>query len=116
MVVCDGSSSTCASSNIDQFVPARTRSSSYNKFTNQSLKESMVKMDIDLFVNVKAMIELLLKLLSDRKHVDTHIADNIRIRAWREKLELYHLNIGIEPRHCDTTFLTAYKGTANNYT
>ena len=76
----------------------------------------MVQMDIDIFVYVRAMRELLLKVLSDRKYVDRHMANNVRIRSRTKKLEFNHLKVDIERTNFNTTFITLYKDTIDNYT
>ena len=43
----------------------------------------MVQMAINLFVNVRTMTNLLQKALPERKDVDRHIINNVRIRARR---------------------------------
>ena len=42
-------------------------------------------MDIDPFVSVRAMTELLQKVSPDRKDVDMHMINNIRIRARKKR-------------------------------
>ena len=76
----------------------------------------MVQMDIDPFVNVRVMTELLQKVLPNRKDVDRHMINNIRIRARKKKLELDSANIQIDPKHFDPTFINSYMDTADNYT
>ena len=53
----------------------------------------MVQMDIDPFVNVRAMTELLQKTLPDKNDVDRYRINNVRIRARKKKLELDFANI-----------------------
>ena len=76
----------------------------------------MVQIAIDLFVNVRAMIELLQKVLPGKKDVNIHIINNVRLRARREKLELDSKNIQIDPKHFDSTFINSYVDTVDNYT
>ena len=76
----------------------------------------MVQIAIDLFVNVRAMIELLQKVLPGKKDVNIHIIRNVRLRARREKLELDSKNIQIDPKHFDSTFINSYVDTVDNYT
>ena len=102
---------TCDPSNIDQFVHARVQCGSYKKCTDQSLKDIMVQMDIDPFVNIRAMSELLVKVSPAGNHIDRHMINNVKIRGKKKKFELNLLNIKIKPRNFDTTFGTAYKKT-----
>ena len=64
-------SNTCDPSNIDQYVVIRSRSSSYKKYTDQALKKNMIQITISHIVNVRAMSEILMKVLSTRKHIDS---------------------------------------------
>ena len=73
-------------------------------------------MSIDPFVNVRAMRESLVRTLPDRKYVDRRVINNVRIRIRRKKLELDSLNVEIQPKHFDTTFIAVYKVTADNCT
>ena len=111
MVVCGIRTNTCDRSNIDKFVIARARFGLYKKCTDQSLKEIMVQMDIDRFVNIRAMSELLMKVSPAGNYIDRHMINNVKIRGKKKKFELNLLNIKIEPRNFDTTFGTAYKKT-----
>ena len=73
-----------------QFVITRTRSGDY-KIAVQVLKESMVQIDIDLFVNIKVISVLIQKVLPSIKNVDRHITNNLRIRTRKrgKKLDIY---------------------------
>ena len=73
-------------------------------------------MAIEPFVLVSAMRELLAKVLPDRVFIDRHMINNVRIRARQRKRELEGLNIAIHPKHFDTSFVTTYKDTSDNYT
>ena len=73
-------------------------------------------MDIDPFVSVRAMTELLQKVSPDRKDVDMHMINNIRIRARKKRFQLDSANIQIDPKYFDPTFINSYTDTANNYT
>ena len=75
----------------------------------------MIQMDIDPFVNVRAMIEWLRKTLPDRKFIDRNIWDYVRIRGQQKKLELDSVNIVIDPNFFDPTYITSYKDTSDNY-
>ena len=75
----------------------------------------MIQMAIELFVNVKEMTELLKKALPDRKNIDRHMINNVRICA-RKKLELDSVNIEIDPNYFDPKCITSYRDIAGNYT
>ena len=62
-------------------------------------------MAIDPFVNVRAMTEVLQKALPDRKDVDIHMINNVKIRAGTKKLELDSSNIQIDSNHFDQSFI-----------
>ena len=47
----------------------------------------MVQMTVEPFLNVRVMTELLQKALPDRKDVDRHMINNVRIRA-RKKVRI----------------------------
>ena len=76
----------------------------------------MVQMSIEPFVSVRAIRELLSKLLPDRVFIDRHMINNVRIRARQRKRELENSNIVIHPKHFDTSFIETYKYTSDNYT
>ena len=76
----------------------------------------MVQMYIEPFVSVRAIIELLSKVLPERKFIDRHMINNDRIRAREKKRELLNANIEIHPKHFDTSFIETYKDTPDNYT
>ena len=73
-------------------------------------------MYIEPFVSVRAIIELLSKVLPERKFIDRHMINNVRIRARQGKRELLSANIEIHPKHFDTSFNETYKDTCDNYT
>ena len=56
-------------------------------------------MSIDPFVSVRAIRELLSKVLPERKFIDRHMINNSRIRARQRKRELLNANIEIHPKH-----------------
>ena len=95
---------------------SRTLSSDFKHCGDEFLREIMVQMVIDSFINVRAMIELLQKTLPERKDVDIYMINNVRLRARRKKLELDSYNIQLDPKHFDSTFINSYVDTANNYT
>ena len=73
-------------------------------------------MSIEPFVSVRAIRELLSKVLPERKFIDRHMINNVRIRARQRKRELLNANIEIHPKHFDTSFIETYKDTSDNYT
>ena len=75
----------------------------------------MVQMSIDHFVLVRAIRELLSKVLPDRVFIDRHMINNIRIRARQRKRELENSNIVIHPKHFDKSFIDTYKDTSDHY-
>ena len=44
----------------------------------------MVQIDIDLFINVRAMTELLQKASIDRKFIDRYMINNVSIRVRKQ--------------------------------
>ena len=56
------------------------------------------------------------KVLSERKFIDRHMINNVRIRARQRKRELLNEHIEIHPKHVDTPFIETYKDTSDNYT
>ena len=95
---------------------SRTRSGAYKRYGGQILREIMVRIAIDPFVNDRAMTELLQKTLPDRNNVDMYMLNNVRIRERRKKLALDSVNIQFDPKHFDRTFIDSYIDTAENYT
>ena len=79
-------------------VLSRTRSGDYKRCGDEILRKIMVQMAIDPFVNVRAMIELLQKVLLERKDVDRHMVKNVRLHTRRKRLELDSKNIQIDPK------------------
>ena len=73
-------------------------------------------MAINPFVNVRTMTNLLKKAPPERKDVDRHMINNVRIRVRRKKLDLDSKSIEIDPKHFDTTFIKLYVDTNDNYT
>ena len=76
----------------------------------------MVQMSIEPFVSVRAIRELLSNVLPERKFIDRHMINNVRICARQKKRELLNANIIIHPKHFDTSFIENYKDTSDNYT
>ena len=100
---------------MDQFVLSRTRSGSYKKCADHALLEVMVQMSIGPFVSVRAIRELLSKVIPDRKFINRHMFNNVRIRGRQKRIDLDSSNIAIHPKHFDTSFILNYKDTADNY-
>ena len=73
-------------------------------------------MYIEPFVSVRAIRELLSKVLPENKFIDRHIINNVRIRARQRKRELENSDIEIHPKRFDTSFVETYKDTSDNYT
>ena len=109
-------SNTCDLTYRGPLVLCRTRSGDYKRCGDKFIREVMVQMAINPFVNVRVMINLLQKALPERKSVDRHIMNNIRIRAGRKKLDLDCKSIQIDPKHFDTTFIKSYVHTDDKYT
>ena len=107
---------TCDPLNVDQLVLCRSRSGAYARCGDEVLKEIMVQMDINPYVSVRLMTILLQKALPERKDVDRHMINNVRIRARRRKLELDSKSIRIDPKHFDSSFIKSYVSSADNYT
>ena len=61
----------------DQFVLARIRSSKYKKCAHQCLKEVMVQIAIEPFAPIRAIRELLSKVISERKYIDKDMINHV---------------------------------------
>ena len=62
------------------------------------------------------MTELLKKTLPDRKNIERHMINNVRMCARQKKLELEFANIEINPKHFDPIFIpSVYKDTTDNH-
>ena len=109
-------SDTCDPTDVYQLVLCRSRSGAYARCGDEVLKEIMVQMAIDSRVNIRSMTTLLQKSLSERKDIDRHMINNVRIRACRRKLDLDSKRIRIDPTHFDSSFIKSYVSTADNYT
>ena len=73
-------------------------------------------MDINPFVNVRAIKILLQKAITERKDVDRHMINNVRIRAQKKRVDVDSKGFQIDPKHFDTTFIKSYVDTDDNYT
>ena len=109
-------SDTCDPTDVYQLVLCRSRSGAYARCGDEVLKEIMVQMAIDSHVNIRSMTTLLQRLFSERKNIDRHMINNVRIRACRRKLDLDSKRIRIDPTHFDSSFIKSYVSTADNYT
>ena len=120
MDVCGVHSNTCNPSYVGQYVLAHTCFSNSKKCADQCLKEVMVQMTIEPFVSIRAIRELLSKVVYDRKYIDKNIdknmINNVRIRARKKRLELENAGIEIDSKHFDTSFITSYRDTSVHYT
>ena len=74
----------------------------------------MVQMSIEPFVSVRAIRELLSKVLPYRKFIDRHMINNVRIRARQRKRELENSNNEIHPKNFDISVIETYKDTSDN--
>ena len=61
------------------------------------------------------MTNLLQQILPERKDVDRHMINNVRIRVQRKKLDLDSKSIQIDPKYFDTTFIKSYVDTDDSY-
>ena len=66
-------SNLCDPSYVGQFLLSRIRSGDYKRCDDEVLREIMVQMTIDPFVNDRVMIDLLQKILFGRKDVDRYM-------------------------------------------
>ena len=107
-------SDSCDPLNVDQLILCRSRSGAYARCGDEVLKEIMMQMTINPYVSVRSMTTLLQKALAERKDVDRHMTNNVRIRARRRKLELDSKRIRIDPKHFDSSFIKSYVNTTDN--
>ena len=61
----------------------------------------MDQMAIEPFVSVRAIRKVLSNVIPDRKYIDCHMINNVRIRARKKRLELDDSYIEIDPKHFD---------------
>ena len=106
---------TCDPYNVDQLALVRTRASSYKKCTDQVLSKIMVRMNRSYSIDIQSMVEVLRKVLLERKDIDRHMVYNVRLRAHHCKLELKADNVEILVHHFDTSFIKDYKSNSVNY-
>ena len=63
---------------------SRTEFSDYTRCGDEVLREIMVLMAIDPFLNVRSIAELLQSVPPERKDVDRYMINNVRLRAHRK--------------------------------
>ena len=61
------------------------------------------------------MTMLLKKVSPDRKIIDRYMINNVRMCVRKKKLKLDSVNIVINPKLLDTSYITSYQDTADNY-
>ena len=115
-VLCRVHYNTYDPSYVEYFVLVWTRSNNYKKYDDMSFKELTVQIDITPFVSVRLLRVFLSNEIPDRKYIDMHMINNVRIRGRKTELELEDANIEIDHKHVDTSFTTVYKDTSDNYT
>ena len=72
---------TCDPTYVGQLALCRTRYGDYKRCGDKNIREIMVQMAINPFVNVRAIKNLLQKALSERKNGHRHMISNVRNRA-----------------------------------
>ena len=65
---------------------------------------------------IRVIRELLSKVIPERKYIHCHMINNVRIRVRKKKLELENVDIEIDPKYFDTSSITTYRVTSDNYT
>ena len=73
-------------------------------------------MAINPYVSVRSMTTLLQKELPERKDIDSHMINNVRIRTCKRKLQLDYKSIRIDPKHFDPSFIKSYVSTTDKNT
>ena len=109
--VCEAYSNMCDPSYVDPFILVRTLTGVCKHCADQCLKEIVVQMDIDRFLNIRTTIELLQRVFSDRDIIDRHMINNVRIHTRKKSLELDYANIDLDSKYVDTTNITSYQYT-----
>ena len=109
-------SNTCDPSYVGQFVMSLTQSGGYKRCGDEVLRGIVVQMAIESFAKARAMIELSQNALPGRNDVDRHTINSVRISARKKRLALDSVNLKIDPKHFDSTFINSYTDTADNYT
>ena len=77
--------------------------------------EIMVLMGSSYNIDIQSMIEILRKVLPERKDVDHRMVYNVCLSAHRCKLELEATNIEVATNYVDISFIKDYKATSDNY-
>ena len=90
-------SNTCDPTYRGQLALCRTRYGDWKRCDDEVIREIIVQMDINYFVNVRTMTKIPQRALPERKDVDRHMINNVRIRARRKKLDLDYKSIQIDP-------------------
>ena len=108
---------TCDPSYVDRLILVRTRVSSYKKCTDQVLSEITIRMGGSYSIDVQSMVDILRKVLPERKNLDRRMVYNVnvRLRARRRYLELEVDNVEVLEHHFDTSFIEDYKSKSDNY-
>ena len=75
---------TCDPTCVGRLVLCRTRCGDHTCCGDEVLREFMVQMAINPFVNVTSMTNLLKKVLPGKRYVDRHMINNVRICARRK--------------------------------
>ena len=101
----------CDPSYVDPFILVRTLTGVCKYCADQCLKEIVVQMDIDRFLNIRTTIELLQRVFSDRDIIDRHMINNVRIHTRKKSLELDYANIDLDSKYVDTTNIISYQDT-----
>ena len=76
----------------------------------------MVQIAIEPFVSIRAVRELLSKVMPERKYIDKDMINNVMIRVRKKRIDLAKADIFIDPKQFDTSFITTYRNTSDNYT
>ena len=68
-------------------------------------------------IDVQSMVDILRKVLPERKNLDRRMVYNVnvRLRARRRNLELEVDNVEVLEHHFDTSFIEDYKSKSDNY-
>ena len=84
------------------------------KCADQCLKEVIVQTNIEPFVSIRAIRELLSKVMPERKYIDKCMINDVRIHSRKKRLELENVDIEIDLKHFDTLFITTYRDTSRS--
>ena len=53
--------------------------------------------------------------MPERNYIDKNMINNVRIRDRKKRLESEHVDIEIDPKHFDTSFITTDRDTSDNH-